>query len=119
MATAREIRRRIHSVTNIGQVTRAMEAVSASKMRRAQEMVLASRPYADRAWELLTYLASQPAAGKVLHPLLEEREIRNTGLLLITPDRGLCGGLPTNVLREAVSFLDRQPNPVRIVTIGR
>ena len=119
MATAREIRRRIRSVTNIGQVTRAMEAVSASKMRRAQQMVLASRPYADRAWELLTYLASQPAAGKVLHPLLEEREIRNTGLLLITPDRGLCGGLPTNVLREAVSFVDRQPNPVRIVTIGR
>lgn len=119
MATAREIRRRIRSVTNIGQVTRAMEAVSASKMRRAQERVIASRPYADRAWEILTYLASQPAAGKVLHPLLEKREIRNTGLLLITPDRGLCGGLPTNVLREAVSFLDRQPNPVRIVTIGR
>lgn len=105
MATAREIRRRIRSVTNIGQVTRAMEAVSASKMRKAQEMVLASRPYADRAWEILTYMASQPGAGKVLHPLLEKRVIADTGLLLITPDRGLCGGLPTNVMREAVAFL--------------
>jgi len=118
LATAREIRRRIRSVTNIGQVTRAMEAVSASKMRKAQERVLASRPYADRAWEILTYLASQPAAGKVLHPLLEKRVIANTGLLLITPDRGLCGGLPTNVMREAVAFLHRQPGHVRIVCIG-
>ncbi|MGB9298950.1 MAG: ATP synthase F1 subunit gamma [Anaerolineae bacterium] len=119
MATAREIRRRIRSVTNIGQVTRAMEAVSASKMRKAQERVLASRPYADRAWEILTYLASQPAARKVLHPLLEKREIGNTALLLITPDRGLCSGLPTNVMRESVAFLNQQPNPVRIITIGR
>ncbi len=119
MATAREIRRRIRSVRNIGQVTRAMEAVSASKMRRAQERVLASRAYADRAWEILTYLASQPGASKVLHPLLEKRPVRSTALLLITPDRGLCGGLPTNVIREAVGFLDRQPSPVRLIAIGR
>ena len=119
MATAREILRRIRSVRSIGQVTRAMEAVSASKMRRAQERTLASRPYAERAWEILTYVASQPAAGKVLHPLLEQRTVRNTGLLLITPDRGLCGGLPTNVIRESVAFLDRQPAPVHIVSVGR
>lgn len=96
-----------------------MEAVSASKMRRSQERALASRAYADRAWEILTYLASQPAASKVLHPLLEKRPVRNTGLLLITPDRGLCGGLPTAVIRQSVSFLDRQPNPVLLITIGR
>jgi F-type H+-transporting ATPase subunit gamma len=119
LATAREIRRRIRSVTNIGQVTRAMEAVSASKMRRAQDRAVASRPYADRAWNILTYLASQPAAGKVLHPLLEKRLVHTTGLLLITPDRGLCGGLPTSLLREAVSFMQRQQNPEQIVTIGR
>ncbi len=118
MATAREIRRRIRSVTNIGQVTRAMEAVSASKMRRAQDRALASRPYAERAWDILTYLASQPAAGKVLHPLLEKRPVRNTGLVLITPDRGLCGGLPTNLIREAVSFMHRTQNPEQIITIG-
>lgn len=119
MATAREILRRIRSVRNIGQVTRAMEAVSASKMRRAQERTLASRPYADRAWEILSYLASQPAAGKVLHPLLEKRPVRNTGLVLITPDRGLCGGLPTNIIRQAVGFMDRETAPVGLITIGR
>lgn len=119
MATAREIQRRIRSVTNIGQVTRAMEAVSASKMRRAQERTLASRAYAERAWEILTYLASQPAAGEVLHPLLEERTVRNTALLVITPDRGLCGGLPTNVIREVVAFISRQTSPVRIISVGR
>lgn len=119
MATAREIRRRIRSVGNIGQVTRAMQAVAASKMRRAQERTLASRPYADRAWEILTYVAAQPAAGKALHPLLEQRTVRNVGLLLITPDRGLCGGLPTNVIREAVGFMARQRVPVRVIGIGR
>ncbi len=119
MATAREILRRIRSVRSIGQVTRAMEAVSASKMRRAQERTLASRPYAERAWEILTYLASQPGAGKVLHPLLEKRTVRNTGLVLITPDQGLCGGLPTNVIREAVAFLGRETAPVHIISVGR
>lgn len=119
MATAREIRRRIRSVGNIGQVTRAMQAVSASKMRRAQERTLASRPYADRAWEILTYVAAQPAAGKVIHPLLEQRPVRNIGLLLITPDRGLCGGLPTSIIREAVGFMGRQSTPVRVIAIGR
>lgn len=119
MATAREIRRRIRSVTNIGQVTRAMEAVSASKMRRAQERTLASRPYAERAWEILTYVAAQPGPGKVLHPLLEQRTVRSIGLLLVTPDRGLCGGLPTNIIREAVGFIARQEAPVRIIAVGR
>jgi F-type H+-transporting ATPase subunit gamma len=119
LATAREIQRRIRSVRNIGQVTRAMEAVSASKMRRAQELDLASRPFAERAWEILTYVAAQPAAGKVLHPLLEQRDVKNIGLVLITPDRGLCGGLPTNIIREAVGFLGRQSVHVGIIAVGR
>jgi F-type H+-transporting ATPase subunit gamma len=88
-------------------------------MRRAQERTLASRPYAERAWEILTYVAAQPAAGKVIHPLLEERTVRNIGLLLITPDRGLCGGLPTNIIREAVDFLARRRAAVRVIAIGR
>lgn len=83
-----------------------MEAVSASKMRRSQERALASRAYADRAWEILTYLASQPAASKVLHPLLEKRAVRNTGLLLITPDRGLCGGA-SHVCNTPIGELSR------------
>jgi F-type H+-transporting ATPase subunit gamma len=96
-----------------------MQAVSASKMRRAQERTLASRPYADRAWEILTYVAAQPAAGKVIHPLLEQRSVRNIGLLLITPDRGLCGGLPTSIIREAAGFMGRQSSPVRVIAVGR
>lgn len=120
MATAREIRRRIRSVTNIGQVTRAMEAVSASKMRRAQERTLASRAYAERAWEILTYLASQRVKeGEILHPLVERREVGTIGLVLITPDRGLCGGLPTNIIREATQFIQRQAVPVRLIAVGR
>ena len=97
-----------------------MQAVAASKMRRAQERAIASRPYAERAWEILTYLASEKVgAGEVLHPLLEHRELRTVGIILITPDRGLCGGLPTNLIREAIHFIDRQPAHVRLIAVGR
>ncbi len=97
-----------------------MQAVSASKMRRAQEQSLASRPYAQRAWEILTYLASQRVgAGEVLHPLVERREAKTIGMVLITPDRGLCGGLPTNVIHSATHFIQQQSCPVGLITVGR
>jgi F-type H+-transporting ATPase subunit gamma len=97
-----------------------MEAVAASKMRRAQERTLASRPYAERAWEILTYLASQQVgAAEVLHPLVEHRQVETIGMILITPDRGLCGGLPTNVIREAIRFMGRQTVPLRLIAVGR
>lgn len=81
---------------------------------------MASRPYAERAWEILTYLASERAgAREVLHPLLEQRELKTAGMILITPDRGLCGGLPTNIIREALQFMARQPAPVKIIAVGR
>ena len=119
MATLREIKRRIRSVKNIGQVTRAMEAVAASKMRRAQEATLRSREYADKANEVLTFLASQPTRGPVPSPLLIQREVKNIGLLLITPDRGLAGPLVSNILRTAVDFIQRQEVPVHIIAVGR
>ena len=72
MATPREIRRRIKSVKNISQVTRAMEAVSASKMRRAQSQVLATRPFAQKAWEIASFLARQARSGRAPHSLLEQ-----------------------------------------------
>lgn len=119
MATAREIKRRIRSVKNIGQVTRAMEAVSASKMRRAQERTLASRAYAQKAQEVLNYLAAQPAGG-LEHPLLVVREPRRTGLILTTPDRGLAGALVSNILRRANRFIQEQRDlDVRLITVGR
>ena len=122
MATLRAIQRRIKSVRNISQVTRAMEMVSASKMRRAQQATLASRAYAEKSWEVLRYVAAQPGRSKILHPLLEERnEIKNITLVLITSDRGLCGAYNMNILRTAVDFMNKhaERNAVRLITIGR
>jgi F-type H+-transporting ATPase subunit gamma len=120
VATAREIRRRIKSVKNIGQVTRAMEAVSASKMRRAQDRTLASRAYAEKAQEVLGYVAAQPTTGA--HPLLVVRDpIRRVGLILLTPDRGLAGAMVSNILRRANRFIQSQAKGVQIemITVGR
>ncbi len=120
MPTPRAIARRIRSVKNISQVTRAMEMVAAAKMRRAQSSTLASRPYAEKAWQVLTYVAAQPGATKIMHPLLEERtEVRALALVLITGDRGLCGAYNVNVIRKALGFMTAQQKPVRLITIGR
>lgn len=97
-----------------------MEAVSAAKMRRAEQMTLSSRPYAQKAWEVLSFLASQYARGEKIHPLLTEREkVEKIGLVLITPDRGLCGGLPGNIIRLAISFMREQGAAVELITVGR
>jgi F-type H+-transporting ATPase subunit gamma len=97
-----------------------MQMVAAAKMRRAQAAALATRPYAHKAWELLTYLAAQtrPTEEEV-HPLLTVRPVENVGLLLIAGDRGLCGGYNNNVVRRAVEFIQAQEAPVRVVTVGR
>lgn len=121
MATLRDIRRRIRSVRNISQVTRAMQMVAASKMRRAQQQVLATRPYSEKAWEVLRHLASQPVAGQGLHPLLVQRsEVRARDIIVITSDRGLCGAYNNNVIRAVVQFVLGQPDKeVQLVTVGR
>ncbi|MGQ9815517.1 MAG: ATP synthase F1 subunit gamma [Candidatus Roseilinea sp.] len=119
MATAREIRRRIRSVKNIRQITRALEAVSASKVRRAQDAVQGTRPYASKARQLLADVASL-AGGETRHPLLTRRDTVNSAyILLITSDRGLCGAFNTNVSREALDFARDYGKPVSYVTIGR
>ena len=119
MATVREIRRRIKSVKNIAQVTRAMQAVSASKMRRAQEAVLATRPYAQRAWMLLTHLAAQHGEQEEMHPLLQVRPVSKVALVLLTGDRGLCGAFNTNIIRKALDYIEVLPVPVDVVAVGR
>jgi F-type H+-transporting ATPase subunit gamma len=120
MANVRELKRRIKSVKNIAQVTRAMQMVASSKMRRAQEQVLATRPYAAKAWQILTHLASQHASPQLLHPLLTQRdEVRATGLVLITSDKGLCGAYNANTLRATLRFMAERGHPVRLVTVGR
>ncbi len=119
MATAREVKLRIRSVKNIAQITRALQAVSASKVQRAIATVEASRPYATKAWEVLTHIANQPGREQ-MHPLMARRdEIKNILVVLITSDRGLAGPYNTNVLRYTFKKFDHAPAAVHYATIGR
>jgi len=117
--TLREVKNRIRSVRNIAQITRALEAVSASRVRRAQARVLASRIYAEKAWEILVNV--QAASKNLpLHPLLTEREdIKKVMVVVITSDRGLAGAYNTNILRVAQRFATNLGKPVDYVTVGR
>lgn len=120
MASAREIRNRIRSIKNIGQITRAQEAVAASKVRKAQARVLASRAFAEKAWEILLNVQKAGSKGTPLHPLLTPREqVKNTMIILITSDRGLAGVFNSNIIRVAQRFQQRLHMPTRYVTIGR
>jgi F-type H+-transporting ATPase subunit gamma len=120
MPSLREMRLRIRSVKNIAQVTRALEAVSASKVRKAQQAVLATRAYANKAKEILADLANQPGGPALLHPLLTARpEVKAIEIVLITGDRGLAGAYNTNIVREALLFARGQSAPVRWLTVGR
>jgi F-type H+-transporting ATPase subunit gamma len=103
MASTREIRRRIRSVKNVGQITRALQLVASSKMRRAQDRASASRPYSRELVKLLTRLASQ-AAGEEDLPLMRVRPVRSVGIVLISPDRGLAGAMPGNINRRAAQL---------------
>ncbi len=123
MPSTREIRRRIRSVKNISQVTKAMEAVAASKMRRAQNQVLATRPYAKKAQEVLSYIARLNTTEGDLDVLINERaEIKRVGVLLITADKGLAGGFNANVIRSMAQFIRKQRaegREVEVITVGR
>ncbi len=119
MPNAREVKLRIRSVKNISQVTRALQAVSASKVRKAQQAVLRTRPYANHAWRVLQHIALQPGRDS-LHPLLVERpEIRNTMVIMISGDRGLAGAYNTNVVRFTQKEFDAYPRPIQYVAVGR
>jgi F-type H+-transporting ATPase subunit gamma len=119
MANAREVRLRISSVKNIAQVTRALQAVSASKVRRAMKAMLDTRPYATKAWQVLTHIAGQPGRAN-LHPLLMPRqEDRRELVLLITSDRGLAGAYNTNILRFTASQFDHHSASVSYIAVGR
>jgi F-type H+-transporting ATPase subunit gamma len=110
----------MRSVKSISQVTRALEAVSASRVRRAQQAVLATRPYARKAFQVLQHLGMQPGTAASLHPLLQKRHaIKGVTVVLITSDRGLCGAYNTNMMRETLAFTRRQNVPVRFVAVGR
>lgn len=119
MASAREMRLRIRSVKNISQVTRALQAVSASKVRKAMDAMYHTRPYATKAWQVLTHIAGQPGRES-MHPLLTTRsEVNNVLVVLLTGDRGLAGAYNTNIVRFATRKFDDYPVPVRYITVGR
>ncbi len=120
MASARDLKNRIRSIKNIGQITRALEAVSASRVRRAQARVLASRAYAEKAWEILLNVQGA-ATGGASHPLLTHRATSSgkVMMILITSDRGLAGAYNSNILRVAHRFAARQGKHVQYVTVGR
>ncbi|HYN69003.1 MAG TPA: ATP synthase F1 subunit gamma [Candidatus Eisenbacteria bacterium] len=117
MASQRDIRRRIGAVRNIKQITRAMQFVAASKLKRAQDATLASRPYSDVLDEVLADLAT--VLGQEDHPLLARREGGRRLMVLITTDRGLAGPLNTNTIRFASREVIDNPGEVAVVTIGR
>lgn len=129
MPSTREIRRRIRSVRNTAQITKAMQMVASSKMRRAQERVQQSRPYADQLRGLVSRLArvtGEDVGGEIA--LLKERPVRRIGFVIMTPDGGLCGALPSNINRKAATtaleeqrrFAEQGERPaVDYVAVGR
>jgi len=102
MATTRDIRRRIKSVTSTSQITRAMQMVASSKMRKAQQMARAGRPYAQLMTNFVAAVTAH--AGDFTHPLTVERPVRRHAVIVVSADKGLCGALNSNLLREAVKF---------------
>jgi F-type H+-transporting ATPase subunit gamma len=111
MPSTRDIRRRIKSVKNTAQITKAMQMVASAKMRKAQQAALAGRPYASLMNEVLA--AATAGAGEFQHPLTEKREIKKRALIIISTDKGLCGALNTNLLREAAKA--HSPTTVYVV----
>ena len=124
MATLREIRRRVTSVTSTQKITKAMKMVSAAKLRRAQEALVSARPYARKMNELLKHLVTK--VDPSIHPLLREREVHRVLLVVVSGDRGMCGAFNGNIIKAAVDHVNtyysnllKEPNGVRIVTVGK
>ncbi len=118
MPSLRDIRRRIASVKSTQKITKAFQIVSATRLRRAQEMVQAARPYAEKMREVLQTASER--VSEYRHPFLERREGKRAVMILVTSDRGLCGALNSNNLRAATRFMNENyPQSPRFVTIGR
>jgi F-type H+-transporting ATPase subunit gamma len=119
MATLKAIRKRISSVRNTQQITKAMKMVSAAKLRRAQEAAVAARPYAEKMTELLKNVTAR-VSGEV-HPLLRASDEKNIDLVLFTSDRGLCGGYNANLIRAAEAFMRKNSGDkkIELTLVGR
>ncbi len=116
MASTRDIRRRIKSVGNTKKITKAMELVAASKMRRAVQQALMTRAYARAAWDVLTNVSA--VTNPDVHPLLVERPVQRVAVLVVSSDRGLAGGLNANVVRQTLDVINAETMPVDLITVG-
>ena len=118
MVSPKILRRRIRSVQSTAKITRAMEMIATAKMKKAQDMAIAGRPYSDKIMQVIADLSAQSAAGGATHALLMARPIKKIGIVLITSDRGLCGGLNTNLNRLVGNFILEQKVPLTVITVG-
>ncbi len=116
MAQIKEIKSRIKTVKNIGQITKAMKMVATARLKKAQERILGARPYAIRMADVMRNLASR--MGEEVHPLLAVRNEGKTALIVITADRGLCGSFNVNIIRQANNYMKENPDTV-LLTIGK
>jgi F-type H+-transporting ATPase subunit gamma len=120
MASLRDIRKRIRSVKNTRQITKAMKMVSAAKLRKAQDAIIAARPFAQMLDQIIADLATRSGGEELAHPLLTSRPVRKVELLLLTSDRGLAGGFNSNVIRRASRFIyENSGVEIEVSSVGR
>lgn len=122
MATIRELRRRMRGISDLVKICRAMEMVATAKMRRAQEQAIAGRPYAEKVTQVVADLVAATPPGEEIHPLLQKREVKGICLLHLSTDRGLCGGLNSNLNRLVADFILRQKqsgHTLSYIAVGR
>lgn len=117
MATLREIKTRIIAVKNIEKITNAMKMVSAAKLRRAQEKIFSTRPYANKLGELLSHLVS--VSPVTMNPLLNPTDEKNKLLVIITGDRGMCGAFNSNLIKYACNYIEKLDGNTKILVIGK
>lgn len=119
MASAQDLRKRIKSVTNTQQITKAMKMVASARLRRAQSKAEATRPYAEKIGQILRHISSSDLHNYV-SPLLEVRPVEKTCYIIIGADKGLAGAFSSNVLKKAIEQIgDKTPDQYRIITVGR
>src|SRR5512139_2073249 len=119
MASIQVLRRRIRSIQGTTKIVRAMEMVATAKMRRTQQQALAGRPYTEKIRQVIADIAIEPGIREKILPLLEKKEAKKIAIIHIGTDRGLCGGLNTNLNRLLAEFILQQKTAVTVVTVGR
>ncbi len=119
MASIKILRRRIRSIQGTAKITRAMEMIATAKLRRTQQQALAERPYSEKIRRVIANLAIEPQVKGGIPPLLQKREVNKIYVIHMTTDRGLCGGLNTNLNRMVGRFVLEQKVPVTLITVGR